>query len=183
MKKKTKQIFFYLIKKSSDHSQRHCFCSSVLSESHRPGTYRYLCWITKTDRLWRRTMPELPGLKQKRWNARPRNRICWLLKYEGPVCKASIHTTNFLQGKQTTNIYEGHKVHLWDKMHIWLLVTYDEAKRQSKRCTVYILLLYCDVLPFVLYNINFCAVVSVWPSCLHQYFLLNKYTSTYLWNI
>lgn len=128
-------------------------------------------------------MPDLPGLKHERLNARPRNRICWILKYQGPIWKAFIHTMHFL-GENRQLVYmitggnlsmqrnEGHKVHIQDKMHIWLLVTiYVEAKSQIYRyislsCIMYILMLLC----------------LLWPSCLHQYFLLNKYTSIYLWN-
>lgn len=108
--------------------------------------------------------------------------------------KESFHPYNRLfQGKQTTDYFywknlstrrkEDYKVHLWDKMHIWLIViSYVEAKSQIRRCTVHILLLYCYVFLLVLYNIHFWAAVSVWSSCLHQHFLWNKYTSIYIWN-
>lgn len=65
-------------------------------------------------------------------------------------------TYMFTWGNSSTKRKEGHKVHLWNKMHIWLLViTYVEAKSQIKRCTVYTFLLYCNVFLFVKYNKHF----------------------------
>lgn len=109
----------------------------------------------------------MPGLKQERWNAKPRNGICQILKLKARDGKLpSIPEAFFRKSRQLIYLFtggnisqqgkEGHKVHLWDKMHIWLLViTSIKAKSQVKRCTVYISHLYCSVFLYAFCKIHF----------------------------
>lgn len=121
-----------------------------------------ICAEQQNRSLWRRTMPELPGLKQDKWNANPRDRICWRPEMESfhPYQRLSLGKADdwYICSLEETYPNKELKDIRWisETMHIWLLViTSIEAKSQVKRDKVCILHLYCSAFLFALYNIYF----------------------------